>query len=448
MTGDYRTFIDELYNKYCEDEPLEELELKPNDTHNRVYQYVGFDKLMSKLKMVCNLPNIILANRNIGSCGNVDFQKFTLLKVYSLDLSLNQITNWKSILEIISLTKCLREINLSGNPLLPPTNEEIEMIGNKFNNIRILVLGNLTYSWEDVCKCAILMPHIENINLIKNAITKITNADIYENLKSLCLMKNPISSWDEICKLGKLSKLEKLEVNSCSIKSISFGNNVENTDKCDLFPALNFLDLSGNLINDWKSIAQLNRLRNLSDLRMHHIPLYDTNQYGSIFNCIISRISGLQKLNQELITKEKRIDGEKYYLRIIYPEFLQQNDSVSREKFFEENPCFQNLLKKYGEPIIAKQLTKEDKIKQNFLNLKICDKENDEECKRLIQKQFPISIKVSNLKFILRRLLKIGIEQDFQLAIESKDYNEIMDDRYDVNKYRIDLDHIIYVQRL
>ena len=301
MTGDYRTFIDELYNKFCEDEPLEETELKPNDTHNRIYQYVGFDKLMSKLKMVCNLPNIILANRNIGSCGNVDFQKFTLLEVYSLDLSFNQITNWKSILEIISLTKCLREINLSGNPLLPPTNEEIEMIGNKFNNIRILVLRNLTYSWEDVCKCAILMPHIENINLFKNAITEITNADIYENLKSLCLMKNPISSWDEICKLGKLLKLEKLEVNSCSIKSISFGNNVENTDKCDLFPALNFLDLSGNLINDWKSIAQLNRLRNLSDLRMHHIPLYDTNQYGSIFNCIISRISGLQKLNQELV---------------------------------------------------------------------------------------------------------------------------------------------------
>lgn len=69
------------------------------------------------------------------------------------------------------------------------------------------------------------------------------------------------------------------------------------------------------------------------------------------------------------ITKEKRIDGEKYYLRIIYPEFLQQSDSVSRENFFEENPCFQNLLKKYGEPIIAKQLTKEDKIKQNFLSI-------------------------------------------------------------------------------
>ena len=66
------------------------------------------------------------------------------------------------------------------------------------------------------------------------------------------------------------------------------------------------------------------------------------------------------------ITKASREDGEKYYLRTVYPEYQLKNDPDSRKAFIEENPCFSMLIEKYGEPVIAKELSKQDKIKQNF----------------------------------------------------------------------------------
>ena len=65
-----------------------------------------------------------------------------------------------------------------------------------------------------------------------------------------------------------------------------------------------------------------------------------------------------------------RNDGEKYYLRTIYPEYVNKRDCISsKKKFFEENPCFMQLIDKLGEPVVAKELTKQDKIKQNYLGM-------------------------------------------------------------------------------
>ena len=145
-------------------------------------------------------------------------------------------------------------------------------------------------------------------------------------------------------------------------------------------------------------------------------------------------------------------------MRTIYPEFVEKNDPALRKLFLEENPCFMQLIDKLGEPVVAKKLTKQDRIKQNYLSnlnqgefffihslftdLKISDQANDDQSKRLIQKQVPsmyntlvlnevtcifllifcnlVSTKVSNLKFILRRLLKIDISRDFSLIITCK----------------------------
>ena len=46
--------------------------------------------------------------------------------------------------------------------------------------------------------------------------------------------------------------------------------------------------------------------------------------------------------------------------------------AAAKKKFFEENPCFMQLIDKLGEPVVAKELTKQDKIKQNYLGMNIC----------------------------------------------------------------------------
>ncbi|KAH9393377.1 hypothetical protein TYRP_021890 [Tyrophagus putrescentiae] len=367
------SFIEALYAKYCDDRPVEEIELVQKEPgHRRVTEYIGFDKLMQSLKNVTNLQHINLANARISSCGTFDQTKFAHLKAISLDLALNRLSNWRTI------------------------------------------------------------------------------TNVHENFKSLTyisLSKNPISDWNEICKLGSLSSLDTLELSHCKINFISFSDASDLESKTNLFPALSWLDLQNNQINDWKSVAELNRLKSLRTLILKRNPIYDMNQYYYNFNHVISRIGNVTTLDREPVTEALRKDGEKYYLKTIYPEYLKKSDSKERKSFLEENPRIPQLIDKLGEPVVAVVQTKRDKIKQNFITLKIADTENPDENKRQIQKQVPVSTKVSNLKFILRRLLKIDIGQDFELIISAENYAEEMQDRNDITTYRIEDDHLIKVKR-
>lgn len=201
------SFIEALYAKYCDDEPVEEVELEQKEPgHRRTTEYIGFDKLMQNLKNLTNLQYINLANARISSCGSVD-QKFTQLQTKSLDVALNKISSWQVVLQIVHLTKALSILILTGNPLRPITEDELESYQGEFDNLREIVLGELAYTWSDICRCSVLWPQLEKINLFGNSIVQLT--PIHEKLNNLTyisLSKNPITDWHEICKLGNLLK--------------------------------------------------------------------------------------------------------------------------------------------------------------------------------------------------------------------------------------------------
>lgn len=190
--------------------------------------------------------------------------------------------------------------------------------------------------------------------------------------------------------LFTIFRLETLELANCQIGRISFSD-MNSSPKTNLFPQLKYLDLTNNQVNDWRSVGQLNGLQQLTSLLLKRNPIYDHNKYDFIFNHVISRIARLQTLDREpvseasiecvllsliifysfQVTKEKRNDCGKYYLRTIYAEYLTKTEPIQREQFLEENPCFLDLIDKLGEPVIAKKLSKEEKIKQNFLSMPI-----------------------------------------------------------------------------
>lgn len=170
----------------------------------------------------------------------------------------------------------------------------------------------------------------------------------------------------------------------CKIEFISLNE----TD--GLFPQLHELDISYNQISDWKSVAELNKLPKLTYLSVKKNPIFDTNNYSHNFNYILGRVKNITKLDREQVTKKLRHDAEIYYLRTIYLHYLKiNNDPISRSQFLEENPCFMNLLDKFGEPAVAKELTPEEKIKQQFATLTILDEQNPDLNKRRIEKQVP-----------------------------------------------------------
>ena len=165
--------------------------------------------------------------------------------------------------------------------------------------------------------------------------------------------------------------------------------------------------------------------------------IFKLDKYYVIFNYIVSKIEGLTILDGEPISQDSRDDCEKYYFRHVYPAFLDcSSDSDKKCDFYLSNPTFEKLLDKFGPPAVAKKLTKEEQIRENFVSLNVYY--ND---KKLV-KQVPRAMNVTNLKLILRRLLKIDRDIDFDLKIEGTNYSaEIMDERHDVGVYRIDDEH-------
>lgn len=200
------SFIEALYAKYCDDRPVEEIELEQKEPgHRRITEYVGFDKVMQSLKNVTNLQYINLANTRISSCGTIDQSKFAPLKAKSLDLALNRLSSWRVVFQIAQITKSLSELILTSNPLRAITQDELESYQGEFDNLREVVLGDMAYTWNDVFPCFVLWPKLQKINLFSNKIVQLTS--IHEKLKNLTyisLSKNPISDWNEICKLGNL----------------------------------------------------------------------------------------------------------------------------------------------------------------------------------------------------------------------------------------------------
>ncbi|KAH9422532.1 hypothetical protein DERP_003208 [Dermatophagoides pteronyssinus] len=445
-----KSFIDALYSKYCDDDETAIIDLPQLDGHRRVCEWVGMEKIKNQLKNLNNLRWIDLSDQQIDRPYNddndFDQNQFHLPKACSLYLAKNFLTNWLDIAKIIKLTPLIEELILSSNPLRPPSDKEIVEICDHFKRLKAIILGDLNYDWSSLLQCSKLWPSIERISLFENQIQTIQIVDNnqFENLKFLSLSKNPISDWNEICMLGKLPKLETLELPNCQIKMIRFNEN-------NLFSKLQYLDLSYNQINDWQSIAELNKLLSLKILLLKRNPLFDTNEYYHNFNFIISRIRRLEKLDREPIKKESRNDGEKYYLRMIYPEYLESyKNPKTLLKFLDENPCFQQILSELGEPIIAKNLTKQEKIQQNFIHLNIYDEQNSDQSRKFLRKQIPITMKVFNLKFMLKHLLHLSDE--FELLVKSIDnnwhYEEIMEDRNDVCAYCIDDNVGIFVKRI
>lgn len=203
---DNSTFIDALYAKYCDDRPVDQVELEQKNGTKRVTEYVGFDKLMDSLKNVTNLQNIILPDEGISRCGEINLDRFTPFKAHTLDLSFNKLTNWQEVTRIVQLTKCLSELILTSNPLPVITQEEIETCKDTFDTLRVVVLGGLGYSWREVCQCALLWPNIVKLNLFGNSIVTLDPVTILQNLTYLSFSTNCISNWEELCKLGSLPR--------------------------------------------------------------------------------------------------------------------------------------------------------------------------------------------------------------------------------------------------
>lgn len=131
-------------------------------------------------------------------------------------------------------------------------------------------------------------------------------------------------------------RLRELNVSECQIELISMEG------KSGLFPSLKKLNLSSNKVDSWIDVAELRHLRSLNDLNLKGNPVIaGVADYAASFNLVLGRLSGLVKLNGELVSEMMYREAEKYYVKVA----CKESTKASPGKEFEAaHPRLKDLL--------------------------------------------------------------------------------------------------------
>ena len=367
-------------------------------------EMVGFKELAEKQKDFAKLRVVVVTEMSVSSFED-DIGR-SLGCCQSLDISDNLFSDWEQIAEIAARLEHLKVLNVSGNKLdIPKCEEELR---KKLANIRQLVAARLGYDWDQLAKAAGKLNNLVHLQAFTNSILEIRSLPEghFANLEMLDLNDNPLSDWNQVMSFSKLPKLFYLNVSYCKIMDIDFPEDEV------LFPALKIIQLSGNLIDNWQSIANLHRLK-IEDFRMRSNPILETENGATCRQIIIASMKSLKVCNGTEVERIERIGSELDYLKKYGQEYLaiskmEESDKRSAAEgiFFKRHPRYKDFLAQFGPPEEEEISKPEDNtIKGNLLGLRIeCP---DVEEFEPVTKRVPPTMTVRKLRPLLQRIVKV-----------------------------------------
>ncbi|VVD00521.1 unnamed protein product, partial [Leptidea sinapis] len=312
-----------------------------------------------------------------------------------------------------------------------PEDTLIHLSGN-FSNLEKLNISVCNYEWSDILALSHLWPKITEIIAAYNIIDKITPPDTLGTLTILRLDGNPLSSWSEVVNLGRMKNLKVLSLNDCYLEKIRFKDELANVE-VDLFENLEVLFLNRNRINDWRSVSELNKLKNLKKLYFLKNPVLNNEDYNTDSQLIIAKIGTLQELNGSTITREQRRGAEYDYIKRYGAEWkLAQTDETTRIAFDLEHGRFQKLIDKYGIPEDSLLVTQQ---KTTTLTSQLVEITLKDENGKSFKKKFPSSMAVQKLVTLAQRLFSKSNNGKLTLHLQgenskgaSEELNNVMKD--------------------
>ncbi|KPJ17724.1 Tubulin-specific chaperone E [Papilio machaon] len=280
--------------------------------------------------------------------------------------------------------------------------ETLSQLSINFASLEKLNISVCDYEWSDILVLSHLWPKINEIIAAYNRIKKITPPEV--TLRTLTILRldgNPIDSWNEVNNLGRLKNLKVLSLNDCEICEIRF-NNEPGNGKINVFDNLEVLFLNRNKINDWRSISELDKLKNLKKLYFLKNPIQNSEDYDTTSQLVIAKIGSLQELNGSIITRELRRGAEYDYLKRYGAEWkVAQQDAVQKLAFDIEHCRFQELIDKYGIPddsLLVKQV-RNTTLTSQLLEIILRDENG-----KILKKKFPSTMAVQKLVTLAQRL--------------------------------------------
>ncbi|XP_015124320.1 tubulin-specific chaperone E isoform X2 [Diachasma alloeum] len=382
-------------------------------------EMVGFSKVNRKQSNFDQLSIVSVREECVSTSGDPGILGELFPNIEELDLSKNLINSWVTIEDICSQLMKLDRLNLSENMI--PADQKLNRINGAFPNVTQLTMAHMNYTWKDIEACILMFPALRILSVPFNKANTldmpISNSPLVR-LETVTLEGNSIADWEEVLKLACLECLENLNLNSNVIERITFSNDGEG-GKTRLFPALKHIHLSSNLISDWSSVTELEKLQNLEDLKFRDNPVLNAESPETARQLIIAKISRLKVLNATEISVKERRDAEYDYMKLFAKEWLQlsENCDIPRREFLAVHPRFPALVEKYGGPEIIN--CKADEMKSDVIIIEFVSM-NDSLQGKCVKRKVLKEMDVQKLTGIAQRLFKIGGKIPILSFVQSK----------------------------
>ncbi|KAL1420062.1 hypothetical protein MTO96_024647 [Rhipicephalus appendiculatus] len=321
---------------------------------------------------------------------------------------------------------------------------------DSFRSIRQMVLRGVGYSWDQALQCAEMWPWVEDLVLSLNGISVLRQPPdtLFQQLECLSLQDNPISSWETVCHLGHLPRLKSLSLADCDLTSVSFPETPPG-QKTPLFTHLVTLNLHNNRLEEWVSIAELNKLASLEDLVVKGNPVTVREKRHITRSLIVSHLGKLQLLDRMAVTREERREAGIFYVNRFFPLWVQCGGTAEggtpSPEFVREHPRFLSLLKTYGAPETVPD-GKTPSFNKKVITVEIHAPQEPD--RGPIRKRLPSSMSVEKLKALVMQLFpRKGSRFCLSLASQEEGKESVLDkERRDLSFYDITDGSRIYVR--
>lgn len=359
-------------------------------------EVVGMEKIREKQKHLEYITDITIIDSSINETGILT----NLLNLNSLCLKSSCISNWNTVVDLLTQIPSLKILDLSENRISLP-----EMDLSQIGTLESLLLNNCGLdNWLDILRIAKLFPNLQTLSVKENNIIRLAESDPtvnFKNLKTLILNDNKISDFKEILKLSNLENLAELILINNKIEEIILPDCNYN-EKLNIFPCLESLHIRDNPISDeMKSFNELDKLMQLR--KISYISWSDKDNSGMTFAYVVGLIWDLQNFNRSELDKNKKNDAHYELWKRFAPEWIEVYDNAAEKlKFLNTHRVYEKLIEKYGSPehlIIANKVKRATTIEVQFKNVA-----NG----KLYRKKLPLAMSIHTLYGLIYKLTNVG----------------------------------------
>lgn len=338
---------------------------------------------------------VILDNCNIQSAGDVKELESLCDHVTELDLTGNNITDWKEVFKTVQSIPNLKFLNLTSNSLdndSLPNSKEVPSVPN----VKHLILNKTDASWETISELLEIFPSLTDLHISLNNHDCIMFSEHlkYPSLKILHFNGHCIEKFDDLCCLGNVfTNLEQFVLVNSELNSLETAE-----ENYKLFPNLRCLNISGSKLCSWDDIDRLRKFESLRDVRMKSIPFLQEYKEDVRRKFIVARLPNIKKLNGSSVKTEEREDAERAFVR----HYMDKEEKPQR--YYELESVYGRLdplaeVKMHDTSVLNMKVTCEDK--EEFMDVNI--QQTVRQFKKLLQNF--VGLPPSKFKLIHQEML-------------------------------------------